>query len=64
MKRTLFGILVLTILATASLPISVSTAAANPYGTATIDPAAPNEVILTITKGKTNPPLLFRDSKR
>jgi hypothetical protein len=23
----------------------------NPYGTATIDPAAPNEVILTITKG-------------
>lgn len=23
----------------------------NPYGTATIDPAAPNEIILTITKG-------------
>ena len=59
MKRTLFGILVLTILATASLPISVSTAAANPYGTATIDPAAPNEVILTITKGKTKTAFAF-----
>jgi hypothetical protein len=34
-------------------PIGVANAneSKNPYGTATIDPAGPNEVILTITKG-------------
>ena len=34
-------------------PIGVANAkeSKNPYGTGTIDPAAPNEVILTITKG-------------
>lgn len=31
--------------------LTPAVAAANPYGTATIDPAGPNEVILTITKG-------------
>ena len=44
----------MTIFLSASFPISADAAPSpNPYGTATIDPAAPNEVILTITKGKT-----------
>ena len=35
------------------VPIGVANAkeSKNPYGTGTIDPAAPNEIILTITKG-------------
>jgi hypothetical protein len=35
----------------ALLPIAMASAASNPYGTTTVDPAAPNEVILTISKG-------------
>ncbi len=35
------------------VPITAeATSTKNPYGTATVDPAAPNEIILTITKGK------------
>jgi hypothetical protein len=32
-------------------PVDLASAAKNPYGTSTVDPAAPNEVILTIVKG-------------
>jgi hypothetical protein len=32
-------------------PVDLASAARNPYGTSTVDPAAPNEVILTISKG-------------
>jgi hypothetical protein len=31
---------------------AMASSSKNPYGTSTIDPAAPNEVILTISKGK------------
>jgi len=35
----------------ALIPVDGATAAKNPYGTSTVDPAAPNEVIFTISKG-------------
>lgn len=52
MKRTLA--LVLTMGLVLSLPASLSQAAesTNPYGSTTVDPAAPNEVIFTVSKGK------------
>lgn len=50
MKRAIAVLLVATV-AIISAPLSVALAAKNPYGTATVDPAAPNEIILTISKG-------------
>lgn len=54
MKKSLGITLLLLLTATFTLtPIGVAGAkeSKNPYGTGNIDPAAPNEVILTITKG-------------
>jgi len=54
MKKSLGVILALALtLALNCSPIGVANAveSKNPYGTGTIDPAAPNEVILTIRKG-------------
>ena len=48
MKKTLVIALALLI---ALVPTSIASAAKNPYGTSSVDPAAPNEVILTISKG-------------
>jgi hypothetical protein len=50
MKRTIAVLLIATV-AVISAPPAVAVAAKNPYGTATVDPAAPNEIILTISKG-------------
>lgn len=49
MKKVLIMIAVISSLFLMANPTVAS--AKNPYGTATIDPAAPNEVILTISKG-------------
>ena len=54
MKRIHYSAIVLAIITLALQPITAQAASPkNPYGTATVDPAAPNEIILTITKGKT-----------
>ena len=50
MKKVQVALLVL-FLSTASLAPSFAESQKNPYGTVQIDPAATNEVILTITKG-------------
>lgn len=50
MKRMIAVLLIATV-AVISAPPAVAIAAKNPYGTATVDPAAPNEIILTISKG-------------
>lgn len=49
MKKLLIVIAVISSSLLMATPTVASTK--NPYGTATIDPAAPNEVILTISKG-------------
>jgi hypothetical protein len=50
MKRIVTSLIVVSLLFTTT---STSVAAdKNPYGTATIDPAGPNEIILTVSKGK------------
>ena len=48
------SVLLLTMGLVLTLPASLSQAAesTNPYGSTTIDPAAPNEVIFTVSKGK------------
>jgi hypothetical protein len=50
MKRTI-AVLLTSVLTVISMPLSEASGSKNPYGTATIDPAAPNEIILTISKG-------------
>lgn len=53
MKRIQSIAIVLVATTLAMAPIaSEASSTKNPYGTATIDPAAPNEIILTISKGK------------
>lgn len=43
----------------ASSPIASAASAKNPYGTATIDPAGSNEIILTIVKGSRKSEFLY-----
>jgi hypothetical protein len=50
MKKVLSGAIAI-LLAIVMANTAMATNAKNPYGTATIDPAAPNEIILTISKG-------------
>jgi hypothetical protein len=50
MKRALLFAVVIT-LSISSLPPLYAAGEKNPYGTATVDPAGPNEVILTLSKG-------------
>jgi hypothetical protein len=53
LKRILYSIVTAAVLLTSFTPIAPATAdTSNPYGTSTVDPAGPNEVILTISKGK------------
>lgn len=53
MKRILYTLVATAILLTSSIPATPAIAdTSNPYGTSTVDPAGPNEVILTISKGK------------
>jgi len=47
--KKLVALVLISILSVIS--VNAATAAKNPYGTAKVDPAAPNEVILTIAKG-------------
>jgi hypothetical protein len=52
-KRILYTLVATAILLTSSTPATPAIAdTSNPYGTSTVDPAGPNEVILTISKGK------------
>jgi hypothetical protein len=50
LKRVLISVILVLTTVVAINP-SMATTTKNPYGTATIDPAAPNEIILTISKG-------------
>jgi len=50
MKKILITLTSLVLLVSGISP-TTALAATNPYGTATIDPAGPNEIILTLTKG-------------
>ena len=54
MKKSLEITLTLALtlgLTCAPIGVALATESKNPYGTGNVDPAAPNEVILTITKG-------------
>jgi hypothetical protein len=51
MKKFIGVVLVLT-LSVANVSLALAANNENPYGTSKIDPAAPNEIILTIAKGK------------
>jgi hypothetical protein len=51
MKKSIGFILALTLSISGVAP-ALAAKSENPYGTSKIDPAAPNEVILSITKGK------------
>jgi hypothetical protein len=50
MKKLISAIVVIALAIVVAVPAQAESTK-NPYGTATIDPAAPNEVILTIAKG-------------
>lgn len=51
MKRT-FTLVAAALLFATALPVSAQAATtSNPYGTSTVDPAGPNEVIFTVSKG-------------
>ena len=41
-----------TVIALSTLPYAEAADTKNPYGTAVVDPAGPNEIILSISKGK------------
>jgi len=52
MKRTI-ALVATALVLTSALPISAEAASTtNPYGTSTVDPAGPNEIIFTVAKGK------------
>ena len=51
MRRNLALVLVISLFYTIALPSSQAAESSNPYGTSTVDPAGPNEIILTISKG-------------
>lgn len=51
MKRVTQGVIAALLISIAFAPPSFSTEK-NPYGSSTVDPAGPNEVILTISKGE------------
>lgn len=51
MRRIFISLIIAVLSLTVVLPAE-SASRENPYGTATIDPAAPNEVILTLAKGR------------
>jgi hypothetical protein len=50
MKKVISGAIAI-LLAVVMANSAIAANSKNPYGTATIDPAAPNEIILTISKG-------------
>lgn len=50
MKRFIASVVVVMMSFALVSPVDAATTK-NPYGTATVDPAAPNEIILTISKG-------------
>ena len=50
MKKTSVALISIALLLIGIAPIEAASPK-NPYGTATIDPAAPNEIILTVSKG-------------
>jgi hypothetical protein len=51
MKKVIGAALVVALSVLSIYPTSGAGSSKNPYGTATVDPAAPDEVILTISKG-------------
>ncbi|CAB4885976.1 unannotated protein [freshwater metagenome] len=59
--RTKKFLLILTSLAivTGSISPAIAGSDANPYGTSTVDPAGPNEILLSITKGSRNVDLTY-----
>lgn len=50
MKKILAGAIAITLLLSLAQP-AMAADTTNPYGTSTIDPAGPNEVIFTVSKG-------------
>jgi hypothetical protein len=51
MSRRLAVFMALSFFVTVAIPSAPAIETTNPYGTSTVDPAGPNEVILTISKG-------------
>lgn len=51
MKKSIAVTVIAFSLLTSALPISFAADTKNPYGTLTVDPAGPNEIIFTISKG-------------
>jgi hypothetical protein len=51
MKKAISAALILALSVLSIHPTFGASNSKNPYGTATVDPAAPNEIILTISKG-------------
>ena len=51
MRRNLALVLIISLFYAIALPSSQAAESTNPYGTSTVDPAGPNEIILTISKG-------------
>lgn len=51
MRRNLALALIISLFYAIALPSSQAAESTNPYGISTVDPAGPNEIILTISKG-------------
>lgn len=49
--KKLLTIAIATALSLAIAPVAIAAETTNPYGTSTVDPAGPNEVIFTVSKG-------------
>ncbi|CAN2230003.1 hypothetical protein MCEJIRE27_01449 [Candidatus Nanopelagicaceae bacterium] len=59
--KKLSAVFIATAIAISITPVAQAAESANPYGTSTIDPAGPNEVVFTISKGSKK--VLFTTSK-
>ena len=57
--RKLTSALLISIFLLSSIPAGIAASTKNPYGTNTVDPAGPNEIIFTIAKGKNKTDFAF-----
>ena len=51
MKKLISALLIAAFAFALQAPVATAAETTNPYGTSTVDPAGPNEIILTISKG-------------